>query len=125
MMKRIKLLEGSSTSKEIVDEVYNIAKNKKSVLICLDSNHSHDHVLTELKLYAPLTTINSYCVVFDTIVEDLPQGHYDDRPWDVGSNPKTAVFEFLKTNPNFEINKNIDNKLLISVAPDGYLKRVK
>lgn len=125
MMKRIKLLEGSSISKEIVDEVKEIAATKKKILVCLDSNHTHDHVLEELKLYAPLTSIGSYCVVFDTVVEDFPKDWKWNRPWGKGNNPKTAVFEYLKTNDNFEINKSIDHKLLISVAFDGYLKRVK
>jgi cephalosporin hydroxylase len=125
MMKRIQMIEGSSIAPEIAAQVYEVAKNKKRIMVCLDSNHTHDHVLNELKLYAPLTTVGSYCVVFDTVVEDLPKSQYNDRPWDVGNNPKTAVFEYLKENSDFEINKSIDNKLLISVAPDGYLKRVK
>jgi len=126
MSKIIQMIEGKSTSTEIANQVYAIAKNKKTVMVCLDSNHTHNHVYKELELYANLTTIGSYCVVFDTVVEDMPKDwNWGERTWSVGNNPKTAVFEFLKTNPNFEINKNIDNKLLISVAPDGYLKRVK
>ena len=124
MFKRITLLEGSSLSEEIVAQVKNIAKDKKTILVSLDSNHTHEHVLEELRLYAPYTSVGSYCVVFDTIVEDMPKAMYD-RPWDVGDNPKTAVWAFMKENDSFEINKEIDNKLLISVAPDGYLKRIK
>jgi cephalosporin hydroxylase len=125
MFKRIKLLEGSSIEEETVSQVREIAKGKQRVLVCLDSNHTHDHVFQELKLYAPLTTIGSYCVVFDTVVEDMPASMEWNRPWGVGNNPKTAVFEYLKENDNFSIDKSIDHKLLISVAPDGYLKRVK
>ena len=125
MMKRIEMIEGSSISKDIAKKVYEIASGKKKIMVCLDSNHTHKHVLEELKLYADLTSVGSYCVVFDTIVEDLPKDYMPEkRPWNPGNNPKTAVFEFLKTNNNFEIDKSIDNKLLISVAPDGYLKRV-
>lgn len=124
MFHRITLLEGSSLSEEIVAQVQKLAEGKKTIMVSLDSNHTHDHVLEELRLYAPFTSVGSYCVVFDTIVEDMPAAMYD-RPWDVGNNPKTAVFEYLKENDSFEINKQIDNKLLISVAPDGYLKRVK
>jgi cephalosporin hydroxylase len=126
MMKRIQMIEGDSTSLEIANQVYEIAKDKKRILVCLDSNHTHDHVLNELKLYAHLTSVGSYCVVFDTIVEDLPSNYMPGgRLWNPGNNPKTAVFDFLKSNDDFEIDKSIDNKILISVAPDGYLKRVK
>lgn len=125
MAKRITMIQGSSIDPVIVNQVKEHAKGKKTVMVLFDSNHTHDHVLEELKAYADLTTVGSYCVVFDTVVEDLPKGVYNDRPWEVGSNPKTAVFEFLKTNTDFEIDKSIDNKILISVAPDGYLKRVK
>jgi cephalosporin hydroxylase len=126
MIKRIEMIEGDSTSMEVANQVYEIAKNKKRILVCLDSNHTHDHVLKELQLYAHLTSIGSYCVVFDTIVEDMPADYMPGgRPWNPGNNPKTAVFEYLKSSSNFEIDKSIDNKILISVAPDGYLKRVK
>jgi cephalosporin hydroxylase len=104
--------------------VREMAKDKKTIMVSLDSNHTHEHVLEELKLYAPFVTVGSYCVVFDTIVEDMPKGMYD-RPWDIGNNPKTAVWEYLKTNDDFEIDHQIDNKLLISVAPEGYLKKIK
>jgi cephalosporin hydroxylase len=123
MAKRIKMIQGSAIDKGIIDQVAKVAKGKGTVLVSLDSNHTHEHVLEELKLYSPFVTKGSYCVVFDTIVEDMPKGFYD-RPWDKGDNPKTAVHEFLKTNKQFEIDKQIDNKLLISVAPDGYLKRI-
>ena len=125
MAKRIKMLQGSAIDPAIVAQVKDYTIGKQTVMVLFDSNHSHDHVLEELNLYSDLTTVGSYCVVFDTVVEDLPKGKYSDRPWDVGSNPKTAVFEFLKTNNNFIIDKAIDNKILISVAPDGYLKRIK
>ena len=124
MFKRITMLEGSATDETLVAEVARLIDGKKTVMVSLDSNHTHDHVLRELELYSPFVTPGSYCVVFDTIVEDMPAGMYD-RPWDKGNNPKTAVWEFLKTTDDFEIDRAIDNKLLISVAPEGYLKRVK
>jgi cephalosporin hydroxylase len=102
-----------------------IASSKKKILVCLDSNHTHEHVLRELEIYAQLTSIGSYCVVFDTVVEDMPSDWDWNRPWGVGNNPKTAVFEFLKKNDSFQADISIDAKLLISVAPNGYLKRVK
>jgi cephalosporin hydroxylase len=126
MYKRIKMLQGSSISNEIIDQVKKFAEGKKSVLVCLDSNHTHEHVLSELNLYSSFVTLGSYIVVFDTIVEDLPQGYFSQkRPWGVSNNPKTAVEEFLKGNRDFAIDYSIDQKLLISVAPEGYLKKIK
>ena len=124
MSSRIQMIQGSSISREIIDQVHSIAAQYSKILVCLDSNHTHEHVLEELKAYAPLVTKGSYCVVFDTIVEDLPKEMFPDRPWGPGNNPKTAVFEFLKTHPEFEIDKSIDHKILISVAPDGFLKKI-
>jgi cephalosporin hydroxylase len=124
MSNRIDMIEGSSIAEEIVNKVKAYAKNYKRILVSLDSNHTHEHVLEELKAYAPVTSKNSYCVVFDTVVEDMPKELSGDRPWGPGDNPKTAVWEYLKTHPEFEIDRSIQNKLLITVAPDGYLKRV-
>ena len=124
MCKRITMIEGSSIAPEIVAQVKAKAKGKMRILICMDSNHTHDHVLAELEAYAPLTSVGSYCVVFDTFVEDVPADVFQDRPWHPGNSPKTAVWEYLKSHPEFEIDKTIPNKLLITVAPDGYLKRV-
>ena len=125
MFKRITMLEGSSIDGSIVSQVYDFAKGKENILVCLDSMHTHDHVLKELELYSPLVTKGSYLVVFDTIIEDMPTGFFFDRPWGKGNNPKTAVWEFLKNNKRFEIEKMMENKLLITVSPDGYLKCVK
>jgi cephalosporin hydroxylase len=125
LSSRIKMIQGSSISSEIIDQVKNIASNYETILVFLDSNHTHAHVLAELEAYAELTSINSFCVVFDTIVEDLPLNAFPDRPWGPGDNPKTAVWEYLKSHSGFEIDKSIENKLLITVAPDGYLKRVR
>jgi cephalosporin hydroxylase len=125
MFKRIKMIEGSSVSTDVLKQVTDIAKGKQRILVSLDSNHTHEHVLAELKMYASFVTPNSYLVVFDTIVEDLPNYYLPDRPWKKGDNPKTAVMEFLKENKQFVIDHDIDNKLLISVNPQGYLKRVK
>jgi len=124
MASRIQVIQGSSIAPNIVNEVTDIAKGYNRVLVCLDSNHTHDHVLGELEAYAPLVSTNSYCVVFDTIIEDMPAEMFPDRPWSPGNNPKTAVWEFLESHSNFEIDKSIQHKLLITVAPDGFLKRV-
>jgi cephalosporin hydroxylase len=125
LFKRITMLEGSSISDDIIAQVKAKAAGKQRVLVCLDSNHTHDHVLAELEAYAPLTSVGSYCVVMDTVVEDVPDELSGDRPWGNGNNPKTAVWEYLKTHDEFEIDASIHNKLLITVAPDGYLKRVR
>lgn len=125
MSSMIQMIQGSSIEQATIDKVHNIAKNYKNILVILDSNHTHEHVLKELEAYAPMTTKDSYCVVFDTVVEDLPEDMYPDRPWGKGNNPKTAVWEYLKSHSEFSIDKNIDNKLLVSVAPDGYLKKIK
>jgi cephalosporin hydroxylase len=125
MSNRIDMIQGSSIAEDIIAKVKEYAKGYERILISLDSNHTHEHVLAELSAYAPLTSKNSYCVVFDTLIEDMADDAYPDRPWGKGNNPKTAVWEYLKTHPEFEIDKNIQNKLLITVAPDGYLKRVR
>ena len=121
---KMELIEGSSIDPEIIQQMRSHADGVDRVLVSLDSNHTHEHVLAELNAYADLVSVGSYCIVFDTAIEDLPSGSFPDRPWDVGNNPKTAVHEWLKNHPEFEIDKGIDNKLMISVAPDGYLKRV-
>ena len=125
MASRIQLIQGSSIAPEIVEQVCSLATKYSRILVCLDSNHTHDHVLAELQAYAPLTSRGSYCVVFDTAIEDVPKEMFPDRRWGPGDNPKTAVWEYLKSHPEFEIDKSIQQKLLITVAPDGYLKRVK
>ena len=132
---RIDMIEGSSVAPDIVARVHAIAKGHERVLVCLESNHTHEHVLAELEAYAPLASRDSYCIVFDTLIEDLPDAMHPDRPWGRGDNPKTAVREYLRRVRQegrkamdgsplaFEIDKTIENKLLLSAAPDGYLKR--
>lgn len=124
LSKKITMYEGSSIDDCIIEKVHKFAQNGKKILVILDSNHTHEHVLAELKAYANLTSIGSYCCVFDTVVENMPEGSFPDRPWDKGDNPKTAVWEYLKESDNFIIDQDIENKILITVAPDGYLKRI-
>jgi cephalosporin hydroxylase len=124
MSNYIQMIEGSSIDPDIISQVKEISKKHSKVMVIFDSNHTHDHVLKELNSYAMLTSIESYCVVFDTLVEDMPVDMFHDRPWGVGNNPKTAVWDFLKSHENFQIDKDIQNKLLITVAPDGFLKRI-
>jgi cephalosporin hydroxylase len=125
MARRIRMIEGSSIDPEVVRQVGEHAAGKAGVMVVLDSNHTHEHVLAELRLYAPLVSAGSYCVVFDTSVEDAPDELFHDRPWGKGNNPKTAVWEFLRQNDAFEIDRSMENKALITVAPDGFLRRIK
>jgi len=124
MSSRITLIEGSSVDDAVVDQVRSIAQKYERVLVCLDSNHTHAHVRQELEKYAAFTTVGSYCVVFDTIIEDLPASAIGDRPWGPGNSPKTAVQDFLKSHPEFVVDHRIDSKLQVSVASNGYLQRV-
>jgi cephalosporin hydroxylase len=124
MASRIQMLQGSSIDADMIQQVRDIASKYSRVMVCLDSNHTHTHVLAELQAYAPLTSKGSFCVVFDTVVEDMPKEMFPDRPWGPGDNPKTAVWEYLKSDPSFEIDRTIQDKLQITVAPDGYLRRI-
>ena len=123
--KKIAMFEGSSINDEIISKIREFAKDKKRILVLLDSNHTHDHVLAELRAYAPLVSIGSYCIVGDTGIEDTPDEAFNDRNWGKGNNPKTAVWEYLKENSNFLIDKYFDSKLILTASPDGFLKRVK
>jgi len=125
MSKRIRMIEGSSVDPHVVRQVCDLAQGKDRVLVALDSDHTHDHVLKELNLYSPLVRKGSYLVIFDTVIEHMPQNFFPNRPWDRGNNPQTAVAEFLETNDRFEPDRTIENKLLITVAPGGYLKCLK
>lgn len=137
MAHLIEMIEGSSVAPDVIDQVNTVAKGYKKNLVFLDSNHTHDHVLAELEAYAPLTSVGSYCVVWDTGIEDLPVDFCANRPWGKGNNPKTAVWEYLRRLDSdgqtaadgvpikFEIDKDIQHKLLITAATDGYLKRIK
>lgn len=125
MSKRICMIEGSSTSSEVIGQVRAIASNKSPLIVVLDSNHTHEHVLEELQLYQSLVHEKGYIVVFDTILEDIPENFQSDRPWNKGNNPKTAVHEFLKTNDRFVIDADIEDKLQITTARHGYLRCIK
>lgn len=124
LSRYIQLIEGSSVNPEIISKVSTEASQYKTVLVCLDSNHTHDHVLAELGAYSPFVTLNSYCIVFDTVIEQLPANTFNDRPWCIGNNPMSAIREFITQNSDFEIDTTMDYKLLISAVPNGYLKRV-
>src|SRR4249919_2702909 len=123
MAKRIRMLQGSSTDPAVIAEAVVSAKDKRT-LVVLDSNHTHEHVIAELMAYAPLVSVGSYCVVFDTVVEDLRPDTFPDRPWSPGDSPKTAVAAFLRDDDRFQIDRAIADKIQISAAPDGYLRRV-
>lgn len=121
--KRIHLIEGSSIDPEVIEKVNSASEGRKATLVCLDSMHTKAHVLDELRLYAKFVTSGSYLVVFDTIIENLPKDFYPDRPWGPGNSPMTAVEEFLKENSDFEIDYAISDKLLATVARNGFLRK--
>ena len=122
---RLVLIEGSSTDAAVADRVAQLARGRQRPLVILDSNHTHEHVVRELELYSPLVSKGSYLIVMDTVVEDMAADFFPDRPWGKGDNPKTAVREFLARNNRFEIDEQIEGKLLITVAPSGYLRCVR
>jgi len=124
MFERIDMIQGSSIEDEVAAQVAAAASKSGRVMVILDSNHTHDHVLSELEIYAPLVSKGCYMVVFDTLIEDMPEGSFPDRPWDKGDNPRTAVNAFLEMTNRFEVDAAMDAKLQISVAPGGYLKCV-
>lgn len=126
MMKRIEMIEGSSVADDVMAHVRASAAKAKRVMVFLDSLHTHDHVLKELELYAPLVTLGSYMVLPDTFIEYFPKGYYaHNRPWDVGNNPMTALRAFMEKNSDFEIDRALCDKLMITEAFDGYLRRVR
>jgi cephalosporin hydroxylase len=125
LARRITLLEGSSVDPAVAQKVHSLARGMRSLLLVLDSNHTHEHVARELQLYSPLVRRGGYLLVLDTVVEDLPAGLSAGRPWGPGNNPRTAVRAFLEGNDRFEVDAEIENKLLLTVAPGGYLKCVK
>ena len=125
LSSRIQMIEGSSVDAEIISQVGAIAAEHERVMVCLDSNHTHAHVAAELKAYAPMTSVGSYCVVFDTFVEDMPKGFFKDRPWDPGNSPKSAVKEFLSVYPEFVPDMDVQHKLMVTVAPGGFLLRTR
>jgi cephalosporin hydroxylase len=121
----IEMIEGSSVDPAVLSRVKEVAKHHTSVMVLLDSNHSHEHVMNELMAYGPLVSKGSYCVVFDTMIDLFSEGSFPNRPWDKGDSPMTAVDEYIEMNKDFEINNSIDEKLQISVSPRGYLKRTQ
>ena len=123
MGSRIQMIQGSSIAPEVVQQVHTVAQQHGCILVFLDSMHTHEHVLAELQAYAPLVSPGSYCVVFDTFVDDMPPGFFVDRPWDVGNNPKTAVREWIAGNPEFEVDAEMEQRLQVTVAPHGFLRR--
>jgi len=125
MASRIEMIQGSSIDPAIIQQVKKRAADFKRIMVCLDSNHTHDHVLAELNAYAPLVSVGSYCIVMDTGIEDLPPELCNDRPWGKGNNPKTAAREYLKTHPEFEADRMIEWKLALTAAEEGFLKRIK
>ncbi len=125
LASRIRMIEGSSIAADTIAKVRQQVEPSDRVMVCLDSNHTHEHVRAELEAYAPLVSEGSYCIVFDTVIADMPKSMFPDRPWGPGDNPKTAVREYLRSHPEFEVDRQIEGKLVLTVAPEGYLRRVR
>lgn len=136
LSKYITMFEGSSIDAGMIERVRDFAKGYKRVLLCLDSNHTHDHVLAELRAYAPLVSEGSYIMVGDTVIEDAPEGMVSARPWGKGNSPKSAVWVYLDelelAQPKdvegrplkFVLDKELEHKIALTGSPDGYLKRL-
>lgn len=122
---RITLIEGSSIDEKTIHKVKSIVGDTRDILVILDSDHSHEHVLNELKAYSGFVGKGHYLVCSDTVVEDIPSQEHRPRSWGPGNNPQTALWEFLKDNDEFSIAKTIENKLLFTCNPRGYLQRVR
>lgn len=125
MSRRIKMIQGSSIDPATVAQAAAVIGNAQPVMVILDSNHTHDHVLAELRAYSRFVQSGSYLIVLDTAVEDMPEDMFPNRPWGKGNNPRTAVDAFLKENNRFEVDRDVESKLLISVGLGGYLKCVR
>ncbi len=122
---RIHVYKGSSTDASIAAKMKAHVKPGQKVMVLLDSNHSHQHVLDELRIYAPLVTKGQYLVVSDTICEDIPKQEHRPRPWGPGDNPKTALRAYMKETDRFEIDRYTNDKLLLTYSPDGYCRCIK
>lgn len=118
---RIQWLVGSSTDEAVLKQVREIVGASRAVLVVLDSAHSEAHVLQELRLYSPLVGRGHYLVCCDTIVEVIPAQAHRPRPWGPGNNPRTALDVFLQENSRFVVDTRLDNKLLLTCNPGGYL----
>jgi cephalosporin hydroxylase len=122
MSRRIRLIQGSSIDDRVLDEVRRHAEGRRKIMVILDSNHSHAHVLQELQLYSPLATPGAYLIVCDTTVEDMPADMFADRPWGPGDSPRTAVQAFLRTTSRFELDPEYEHKLMMTANRGGYLR---
>ena len=124
MYHRIEMIEGSSVDDEVVRRVFAAAEGRQTVMVCLDSDHTYEHVLRELHLYSPMVTLGSYLVVFDGIIEQFPEYTSQDRSWNIDNNPLKAIRQFLAGTDRFVPDLEIENKITLTAAPSGYLKRV-
>ena len=122
---KIEMIESSSVNKDTFNKIKSLSKDYSNILVMLDSNHTESHVLEELNLYSSLISKNSYCIVFDTIVEKMDSEFSKNRPWNKKNSPQSAIQKFLKRNNNFVVDNTIDKKIILSMAPGGFLKKIK
>jgi len=123
LSKRIELIDGSSLNPDVISQVAKLTENEKTVMVCLDSLHTHAHVLAELEVYSKFVTNGSYCIVFDTSIEGMEDSLFKDRPWKTGDSPGSAVKEFLSKEQAFVIDESINDQLVFTMNKNGYLKR--
>ena len=122
LSERLTLINGSSIEQSTINQITSIIDRSREVMVFLDSHHTHEHVLKELQLYSPFVGKGFYLVVGDTMLEDIPEQKHRPHPWVPGNNPKTALGQFLKENDRFEVDKLIEEKLLFTCNPGGYLR---
>lgn len=125
LAKRIRMIEGSSLDDDVVAQARAAAANVERVMVVLDSNHTHAHVLAELRAYGPLVTVSQFLVVADTFVEQIPAQGHRPREWGPGDNPATALGAWLDEVDDFAPDPFVNAKLLLTASPGGYLRRVR
>lgn len=125
LAKRIDAIEGSTIDAATLERVRSLIGERTPVMVILDHNHTHAHVLRECELYSELVSAGSYMVVLDTIMEDMPDGYFAGKPYGKGNNPGTAVREFLATHDHFDVDHDIEDRVLMTLAPGGFLRRAR
>jgi len=115
--RKVDFVLGSSVDPAVTSEIARRVQGKRCLVI-LDSEHTRDHVLSELRALAPLVSLDSYLIVQDTFVN----GHPVEPDW--GPGPWEAVTDFLATDERFEIDRSRE-RLMFTFCPNGFLRRIR